>query len=182
MITLITPPTDTPISVEEAREQCRIDGTGEDAFLEQAINAATHWIETYTGQRLVTQTVSFTTDTTEQLWRLPVSPIQNVTGIEYIDTAGTTGTVDPDSYVVRKTGMYPSIVLASNATWPNRQYGSQITVTAVVGFGDPADVPDDIRLAVKILVSAIYDNRGAIPDDAGRTLDWLLERHRRIAV
>jgi hypothetical protein len=58
---LITAPTDKPVTLDEAKAQCRQDtasmGTDEDAILNAYIAAATAYVERYTGRALMTQTL-----------------------------------------------------------------------------------------------------------------------------
>ena len=51
-LTLITPAAAEPITLAEARAQCRIDGTDEDALLTIAIAAARSRAEHETGRRV----------------------------------------------------------------------------------------------------------------------------------
>ncbi len=68
--------------------------------------------------------------------------------------------------------------LASGASWPG-----PITVTVTAGYGDAgSDVPGDLRLAMRIAIAAMYDNRGMLPEDFWDSLDYLLCSYRRPAI
>ena len=56
-LVIITPPATEPITLTEAKAQCRVDGTAEDALLTIYIQAAREQCERLIGRKLITQTV-----------------------------------------------------------------------------------------------------------------------------
>src|SRR5215207_7626049 len=98
---LVTPPTLTPVSVEEAKLQCRIDHDDDDHLLELMVEAATGHHQRVTGRAFVTQTWRsyFPAFGFEPLW-FPIRPVQSITSVAYYDAANTSQTVGAELYAL----------------------------------------------------------------------------------
>lgn len=167
-----------PITLEEARLQCR-DDTIVDGQLAGYIAAARGWIEGDCEIRLIDQLVVMRATCWEDLDRLPIAP---VTAIEAITYSSDGLDVPLVGFVPLLFGSYPGVGLRAGLSQPVRDRDTPIVVTATVGFGpDAASVPPIIRLAAKMLVSAINDNRGSIPDTAIASGRTLLRPYSRLA-
>lgn len=159
------PATDLAISLEDVRQHLRLgDLRADDPYLITIIKAATRHVEQYLGRALLTQTIRDTHDKfppTNEAILLRVGPVQTVTGITYRDDAGVLQTLDTATYVQDLFAAPARIGLAANATWPtvqNRIGAVQITYEA--GYGDTPDtVPDDIRMALRLILYDLYENR-----------------------
>jgi uncharacterized phiE125 gp8 family phage protein len=173
-----------PVSWDEAEAHLRLDGdTTEQTLVNRLIAAARAHVEAYTGTRLASQTVAVKCDSFADMARLPEAPVQSVTSIEYVNTAGTAQTLSTDVYELRAEGIEAAIVRKYNQVWPAIRPGSRITLTAVVGY---ATAPQDVRHAMLLLVGAWYENReqtviGTIAANLPSALgaDALLANHRR---
>lgn len=164
----VTSPTDTPVSLDEAKEQCRIvsSDTGHDTLLLRLIDEATRSIETLTGVRLASQSVKLTLDGfPEGDIDLGVYPVNSITSVKYDDgdNVETTMVLGTD-YWQSLSGMYPKLCPVS--TWPATKYGKPESVRIVmsVGYyiGSPVTsaAPDDLRHAVLMRVKEYFDNSG----------------------
>lgn len=188
-----------PISIAEARAQCRITDTDEDGLLAGYILAARHFVETYTRRALMTQTWRLTID---RAWPrvyerdldrwfyrivLPRPPSQSVSSIQYVDLAGATQTLPADQYTPPRkldTGEW-AIEPAYGVTWPSvRDQLAAITVTFLAGYGNnPGDIPEGLRQAMLLLIGHSFDNReavnvGNIVNEMPLAVDALLFQHR----
>lgn len=171
---LVTAPASTPITVAQAKDELRIDTSDHDTRLTRYVAAATAFVQAMTGTRCVTQTVDMKCDDWADLSALPLGPVQSITSLTYVDTAGATQTVSTDVYEARLTGLAPHLVLKFQQFWPVAQFGSQITVRAVVGY---TAVPDDMQSALLVLVRAMNDDGGV--DAVQPTVAALLANYRR---
>jgi uncharacterized phiE125 gp8 family phage protein len=180
-------PAAEPVPLEQLIQHCRAaeDGT-DDAVLNDAQKAARAHVEAVTGTRLVTQTVEVKAESWNDLAALPIAPIQAVSSIAYVDTDGATQTLAGAVYDARIEGLAPLVVLKHGQAWPPIQPGSRITLTAVVGYGEPGSQPPSVLHAIRLIVGDFYANRETVQvgSVAGRipmagTVEALLANHTR---
>lgn len=187
---VVTGPTVEPITLAELRTHLRIDAEDDDALLASLIFAAREWIEGQTKRVLTLQTLDFTWD---HGWphvchrleiRLPVSPVSSVTSVSYVDEAGVTQTLSAALYTASLDSDTPRIVPAYNADWPTvRDVPAAVTVRAVCGYGNTqSDVPEPLRLAVKMHVEAHYDRDERTMDMLMRVVESLISPYRRVTL
>jgi uncharacterized phiE125 gp8 family phage protein len=153
--TVITPASNDPVSLAQAKTQCRITAgdTSFDDQLNLLISAARAHVENYCCIRLVTQTIRMKSDGFCEFSRLPDAPIQSVVSVKYLDTSGTETTLAGANYELRNEGLAPSISCAFNTQWPTIQMGSRVTVEAIAGY---SAVPSDIVSAILLIVSKSF--------------------------
>jgi uncharacterized phiE125 gp8 family phage protein len=168
-------PASEPVTLVEAKTQCRIDGSDEDTLLNNYILAARTFVEEYTGTRLVSQTVVLRCSSFDDLWSLPIAPLSAVSSITYLDTAGDEQTLGTTVYESVLYGLEPHVRLKINQSWPSiREASDAIRVTAVAGY---STVPEPIRAAMLLMIASWNDSRsvGPVPDGAVA----LLSNYRR---
>lgn len=168
-------PASEPISATEAKLQARIDDTASDDLLTIYISAARQFVETYTGTRLVSQTVLMQGSSFDDLAALPVGPVISVSSVTYLDPDGAEQTLSTAVYEVVNPGLSPSVRLKVNQSWPAiRDASDAVRVSAVCGY---AALPDPIKGALLLIVASWFDSRniGPVPDGAYA----LLENFRR---
>jgi len=182
-LNLTAPPACEPVSLEEARAQCRITSTAEDGLLAGYILAARQHVESITNRTMVTSSWQYVIDEkwpiyydrkrgfNRKLIQLPKSPIQSVQSIQYIDTNGDTQTLDPSQYVVyglhdpaQPAGAIPGLGCIEpvfGIIWPLiRHQGNAITVDFTAGYGDgPSAMHEALRQAMLMLIAHWFDNR-----------------------
>ena len=186
---LVTPPTTEPITLDEARAQCRVDVSDEDSLLTHYIAAARDLVEAETGRALMTQTRELRLDGWNEfdsngVLLLPYPPLQQVESIIWIDDAGSIHTVDADSYLVDAASIPARVAPASS--WPSTPGLAAIAgirVTFVAGWSDRRLVPAWAKQAILLLVAHWYENREAVasvgnPRDLPIAVDRLLAAHR----
>lgn len=183
MLTLITAPTVEPVTTIEARLQLRIDSVDPqvDAELARMITSARTSVERRTRRALLTQTWELQLDEfpTYKI-ELPRPPLLTVTSVTYRDTAGAWQTLAAASYVVTApagpTAERGTVTLAKNYTWPST-YGdiNSVKVRYTAGYGAAASsVPGDIRSAVLLSISDLYEGRVSTNAINASTIDALL--------
>lgn len=172
----IDAPAAEPLELAAVKEFLRIDAddTTFDTELIGYIAGVRDDAEAISGTRLITQTVELRADSFADLLRLPIGPVQSVTGFTYLDAAGVEQTLvagaDFELFgAVLQQGLRPVF----GATWPaGAMRASSIVIDAVVGYGPTgADLPQSLYIA---LLRAVRGLR----DDKPISLEHLLNNHR----
>lgn len=163
---LIIPPASEPVSLDEAKIQCRVDGTEQDDYFTARIKAAREKVESLSGRSLITQTwrADFGCFPCRgQPLRLAHSPVQSVVSVYYYDDQGVNTLLDPSIYKLEKTGQQGRLWLAPDQDWPSIQpQFDAVRITYLAGYGDEAAVPEVARLAMLQMIEHWYDNRGVM--------------------
>lgn len=161
--TIVTSPTIEPVFLEDAKDHLRVDGTDEDTLISDLIVVAREWCEGYQNRAYLTQTWKLVLDDwPDDYIRIPKPPLQSVTHVKYIDSAGTQSTWSSSLYIVDTASRPGRIVPAYSQTWPSvtLQPINAIEVQFVAGFGDSLDdVPARVKHAIKLIVGHLYENR-----------------------
>lgn len=149
----------------------------EDEYLGTLIQTARETVEFETRRALITQERAFRLKDfpkDDGPIELPFGNLQTVDSIVYTDSAGVETTMAAESYYVQNGGVYASKLFPAYGTdWPDYDpaSGEGIIVTFTCGYGDnPADVPNSLRTAIKMLCSDLYYSRGEIVKDARTTV------------
>lgn len=158
--TTVAAPTAEPVSLDRAKAHLRVDHADDDAVISIIIQAARAHLEKACGVRFASRaSVSLKCDGFADFDRLPEVPVTSVSAVSYVDTDGTTQTLSTNVYELRADGIDAAIILKSGQSWPSTQDGSRITVTATLGY---SSAPEDMVLAMLLLISHLYDNRSAV--------------------
>lgn len=172
---LITAPTLKPVTVSDLSSQMRADLTGETALIELYISAVTAKAENYTKRALVTQTWELTLDCfpcssslSGNIQRigaisLPLSPVQSITSIKYLDASGVLQTLASTEYSL--TSDDPNVVVpAYGKTWPDTlMQAGAVVIKYVAGYGaTAASIPEAIRIWIMLNVATLYENRETV--------------------
>jgi|APLak6261660231_1056022.scaffolds.fasta_scaffold00071_33 phage conserved hypothetical protein, phiE125 gp8 family len=156
---LKTPPVTEPVSLADMREHLGItqaDDISRDNIIAGRIISAREWAEQYTGQAFITQAWTcyahdfpYNVDTGHRL-RLK-QPLVSVTAVKYNDADGIQQILAPSGYQVDLVG--GCIVPAYGSSWPlARAQLNSVQVEYVCGYGNPADVPESIKDAIRFIV------------------------------
>ena len=174
--TITTPATAEPVTLAEAKQHAHVDSTYDDGELVILIASARDHVERYCNARLMTQTMTAKCDGFCDMARLPAAPVQSVTSITYVDTAGAPQALSTDVYELRADELEASIVLNYGQSWPPIQSGSRITMTAVVGY---EEVPPAVKQGLLLFISDSYEQRENAKAEDWTALDSLLCNFRR---
>jgi uncharacterized phiE125 gp8 family phage protein len=163
---IITPPALEPLTLAEAKAQCRVDITTDDALLATLISVARDTCERISWRAFLTQTIELWLDAwpTASHILLPRPPLQSVTKIEYYDTADVKSTLASTVYAVDAISEPGKVWLKYNQSWPTmslREHNA-ICVTYVAGWTNPVDVPQSARQAMLLLIGHWYENRETV--------------------
>lgn len=186
-IVVVTPPAELPVTLLEAKQWLRIEYDAEDALIARMLEVATDQVEALTKRALITQTLRLERDAWppgRTLW-LPRPPLVSVTYLKYKDAAGTLQTVDSSDYTVQTGGdIQGRCVVAFGQSWPTPAIEpAAVQATYVAGYGDAADVPQQIKTAILTATEHLVDTRGgAITQELRDDLLRRLGRYRVIEV
>jgi len=170
-LTLITPPTEEPVSLAAFKEHAKIDGEAEDASLSGFLLAARRTIEARFSLAMIAQGWRLRLDCAPRETLLPLSPVLSVDSVGIV-RAGVTETL-PLSAFEATTGAAGRVRL--KAGWPDA--GLVIAFTA--GWPDAGALPEELKLAVKTLAAHFYEKRESEAADAPAGALRLLSAYRR---
>jgi uncharacterized phiE125 gp8 family phage protein len=174
---LITPPTEEPVSLAEAKAHLRVDFSDDDSLITSLIAAARQAAETLTGRQLTTARWKQILDgfPGPSLMGVPVgrpftlpghailiakAPVQSVVSIDYLDMGSALQAVSSSTYTVDAACEPARITPVFGQIWPVSlpQIGA-VSVTFDAGYGGAASVPEGIKAWIKIRVGSLYAHR-----------------------
>jgi uncharacterized phiE125 gp8 family phage protein len=156
-------PSVEPVTTTNQKDWMRVDSSDEDTLIGSLAAAARSYFEMSTNRQLITATWQYKiTNFPADEIVLPISPVQSVTSITYVDNADATQTWASANYVVDTSNLPCRIRRAANKDYPSDSRGEpyDIIITFVAGYGDASsDVPDGALTAIKLLAANWYENR-----------------------
>jgi uncharacterized phiE125 gp8 family phage protein len=162
--TRLTPPAAGPLTIEQAREACAVDGDYHDTLLTSLMAAAVAHVEQVTGRTLLSQgwRAEIALDTPAfagaQVIGIDWPPVTAVTSVALRAIDGTETALDLAEVTVTPTRTGAALRRAP-ATWPST---GQAVVGFTTGAATAADVPVELHHAVRLLVAHWYLNREAV--------------------
>lgn len=184
-MTLVTPPTDWPVTLEAAKTQCRVLHDDEDTYIEGLIRAATKYVEQNLSRSIAVQQWKLSLDAFTDAIELLRGPVKSVESVQYVDVDGITQTVDDDDYAVDLSNDRRWWVVRNSATaWPSTM--NAINVVAITYTAGYDEAPDDIRHAILLLIGHWYSAREAAAEKPAQAIelavDALLQPFRWVLV
>jgi uncharacterized phiE125 gp8 family phage protein len=166
---LLTPPAVEPLTLDEAKAYLRVATSDDDALIGTLIAGARGHVEAQTHRALITQSWRIGRDVWPVNGRIAVlpAPLRTLLAARIYDGDGNAQAIDPQSFVI-DTISAPGLL--SFAPWsvpqPGRDHAG-IELDVSVGYGDAAaDVPEPLKLAIRLLVAHWYENRGVVTPGA----------------
>lgn len=169
--TCLTPPTQEPITLLEAKQHARITQDQDDVTIWRYIATAREEAEAYLSRGLLTQTWQLSLRQFRDVLYLPMAaPLQNdplanpstAPVIQYYDSTGALQTLATTVYTVDANSRPARIFRASGQTWPtvqsDRREGA-VVITYVVGWTDPQFVPERIKQGIRMYVAYLDCDR-----------------------
>lgn len=162
---LVTPALEEPITLAEAKAQCREDSTVEDYLFVAWMRAAREYVEQVCDRALLLSTWDyFVRDwPCEQSLYLPLGNVGTVTSVTYYGADDAVYTLSNSNYYAFG-GDYGRISLKYSRIWPTTVLRPDrgVAVRYTAGWPTRADVPEDIKNAIRLLVGHFYANREAV--------------------
>lgn len=179
-------PSFEPLTLDEAKVQCRQYSNDYDAEIASLITAAREKLEYDTGRTFCTSTIVEKFDSwPESFIELHAWPVASVTSIAYLDTAGNSQTWSSSNYTLDVGQVTPVIWPAYQVAWPAiRGTQNAITVTYVAGYVSQALVPGIAKQAMLLNIRHWFDNKasvvvGAITSDVSMGYEALVRNLMR---
>ena len=202
VLSLHTAPAIEPVTLSEVKDYLRIDDGDSDVVISDLIVAARMYAETYTRRPFITQTWRLTLDTFPyseygmsqgQFYSqkypggailLPLPPVQSLTSITYLDTLNATTTFSSANYQTDFRSEPCRVATIQGVSWPATYTAmNAVTLIFVCGYGStPESVPQGIRAAIRMLVSAWYDSCDTGEKPIPMAVQTLLMQHRYMGV
>ena len=174
---LVTPPSEEPVSLWEAKLHLRVDFDEDDMLIASLITAARQAAETLTGRQFTTARWKQVLDCfpgpslmgvpAGQAFTLPghaillaKAPVQSVISINYLDMGSVSQTMPVSNYTVDSACEPARITPVFGQIWPIclPQIGA-VSVTFDAGYGTAAQVPEGIKSWIKLRVGSLYAHR-----------------------
>jgi len=173
IITTTTAPAVEPVTLAEVKSHLRLTTTAaeaaayttEDDLLDRLITVSRTQAEQETGRRFITQTLTYYLKQwpDERYIKIPYPPLQSAVVTYRLtdddDYDETLSTADVD--IASEPGR---IILQPNESWPSGTLYTDkpIKVTYICGYGLAVAVPENIKSAILLKISDLYENRGEI--------------------
>ena len=159
-------PASEPITTAEAKTHLRVDFSTDDTYIDTLITSARKYCEKYCNRVFITQTWIQEEDKWSYPIEIKVNPVISLTSVKYYDTNDAQQTLTDSTANFQKdfkadvakihegiTNDFPSI--SNNVINP-------IEITLSCGYGAASAVPADIKHAIKLMVSHLYENRETV--------------------
>lgn len=167
-ITQVSDAASEPVSVSDMKAWLRVDVTDDDSLIGSLITSARRMIEEHVDKSMMSQTWKLTLDgfPSASTIDLPRGPVQSVSSVKSYDEDDTESTFSTASYFVDTSG--DRIGLNLDYTWPaDLRPTNAAIITYVTGYGSTAaSVPEDLKMAIRLLVGHWYENREAVGGSA----------------
>jgi uncharacterized phiE125 gp8 family phage protein len=163
MYKLINSPSVEPVSVTELKSQLRITNSTQDTMLLALTKAARQHVEDYLRYSIITATWELYLDefppSGECIW-IQKSPVTSITFLKYINSDGVLTTLIENTDFVSDYNSLPACIYeAYNQMWPiPRLIKNSVIVRFVAGYANAAAVPEQIKQAILMLASSLYEN------------------------
>jgi uncharacterized phiE125 gp8 family phage protein len=161
---LIDGPAVEPVGLPDMAAHLRLDDDAEHELVAALIKAARLLVEAASRRVLIAQSWRFTLDAWPhgRIVSLPVSPVLAITQVQVVNAAGTAVAVPLEAVQLEAGSDPPRIRIGAAAPDPGAAQGG-IRIDVEAGFGAaPEDVPEPLRLAIRMLVGGWFENRGDI--------------------
>lgn len=162
-LTIVTPPSVEPVTLDDALEHCHANSGVEDNWFNRIIKAARIEAESFQRRAYIEQTLQLSFDQVPNFpIYLPRPPLIDVTGISVFDMENVETALTLTDFLI-DTDSQPGRIMANyDFSYPgisNREMKSMV-ITYKAGYGsDASTVPDDVKNAMLFYIGYLYDHR-----------------------
>jgi uncharacterized phiE125 gp8 family phage protein len=167
---LLSGPAVEPLTLAEAKAYLRVEYDDDDDVIAALIAGARVHVEAQTHRALITQSWRLVRDAWPDDDRIVVlpAPMRSLTAARVYRPDGSTQALDVAGFVADVAAGPAVLSFAAGALPAPGRVFAGIELDIDVGYGDtPADVPESLRQAIRVLVAHWYENRGLIATGAG---------------
>lgn len=159
-IVRLTQPAAEPITLTEAKAHLRVDDTAEDTLITAMISAARDYCERYCNRAWAEADFLETFDSFNDNGLPLTDPgAKELIAIEYLSADGTPGTISvSDCTLDTELG-----IIDYSGDWPAGATRVKVSYTAGANAdqSSPEYVPESVILAMKLVLTDMYENRAA---------------------
>ena len=163
LFTVISPPASTPVSVEDCKEDLRIEDsfTDDDALISSYIYAAAKLASEITGKKLINETIKLSLSSFTTEIDLKFLPVASITEIQYYDVDNVSQTLNVSDFYLYNYDQEGCLVVKDSTTLPaTYSRRDAVNITFVAGYGtDGTNIPVTILKAIRLIVAHWYENR-----------------------
>lgn len=183
-----------PVTLTDMKKMLRLDTTdvSEDDLLLSYIAAAREYCENFQNRAYITQTWELTMDDFPRgVIDIPKGNLQSINSVRYINAAGVQTTLTNNiDYVFSTRGLLGRLGAGYGKAWPCfiPYPFDAVIVNFTCGYGNlPANVPEKIKQAIKLLVAHWFTNReavliGSVSKELEFSVSALLWMHRIVPI
>lgn len=179
---VVSAPAEEPITVAWLKSHANLPTEIDDALLTVYIQAAREMCEQRIGRPIVTQTIARKSDDWPKNDDIELlrAPVQSISSITYLDSAGASQTVSTSVYTLDNADEHGAAwaLLQDGQVWPEvGDFGNAVTVTFVAGFGTASAIPAAIKAWIALAATWMTEHKAAaeLPEGFG---EGLLARYR----
>lgn len=162
-------PDETVVTLDQAKQHCRVDSNDDDDLIETLIEAAIRHLDGINGilgRCLLTQRFALPMrdfDSDDGKVRLSFPDVSAVLSVVYTDADGAEHTVDGATYLLMED-VVSSYLMIKSGSWPSglATRDDAVTITFEAGFGTRSDIPRPIKQAILMIVADLYEHRESI--------------------
>lgn len=149
------------ITLAEAKAHLRVTHDSDDNYIDALIAAAQESAQQYTGRQIMVATWKLFLDCFTDVISITKLPVNEITTIQYYDENNELKTLETTQYKKELTSIPATIEKADNvAAWPSTYNKTNaVIITFKAGYLTAAEVPADIKHAIKLTVGNLYDYR-----------------------
>jgi uncharacterized phiE125 gp8 family phage protein len=176
------------ITLAQAKKQLRIEHDYEDEEILGFIESAVAEAESYLGAKLLSRTAVFGFPYWQKNTTFPMGPVSAVTEVSYLEKGHAErrvldNTADAD-YKLYNYGDNKDVLLIKaeySSLSLEQDTPDAVLMTVTVGYETPAKVPKDIKSAIKLILTDLYEYRGDREIKMNRSSRNLLRPYKRWA-
>lgn len=163
----IIPPTEYPLSLDEAKEQLNEITEDRDVYITRLIKTASEFCQQRTQRSMGLQTREETRDQfpANGLIELPYPPIVGIVSVKYLDADGVEQTLSPESYMLDNASDSQNgfLAIAPGHDWPSTyQQINAVRVRYQSGYEDVQTVPEPLKQWMRMQVGHWDANRESV--------------------
>lgn len=161
---VVTPATQEPLTVGELKAHSRVLSCLDDGAIATYGAAARSFVENFTGRACCVTGFRLTLNQwpSDELF-FPRAPVQALSAVQYIDSAGTTQTLTSGQYSLVQMDGGQVLQLGYGIAAPeSRRQLAAVTVEFTAGYAPIEPLPDAMRQAICMLAGHYYENREAV--------------------
>ena len=190
---VITPPL-IAIPLVDVKEHLKISHSLDDAVITSMIESATQMAENFTNTSFMKRVYEITIDLNNLNFMnngneitLPRNPIDGINYVKLVISSGEEEFIPASSY--RISANREKVEFKTNMVFANRSvnnFGNRVKIEYIAGkLQDAKNMPTDVRQAILLLVTDLYEGRLPNSNDAQnltKRAEIILQRHKKINI